>query len=251
MSGRSVLTVFGWLLEMETDAEHEFANGAELGFVAVEGGVDKLASLVYLLNGEAVDFGSLLVVGDAVFAEAIVIDASAYVATEEAACANLPCEGVLYVVAEGAVVDLLAADEEEVGAETKFSEGLEYIGELVAVVDTEEDGDVEIGRSLCVGIGGSVSVAVGGFNLVPLEVDVGKGSNLAKSYVEEVAGTTTKAEACGCGGTDIVLGEERRGSTIVSLTTKLSGGEAEVEINGTLELCIRIYAHSEHNDCDA
>jgi len=234
---------------MESYAEHESSDAAELHLVDVEVGVG-LIDLRYAL---VIEFGTLLVVGDDMLAQSVVMEAGADMTAEIATETQLPGEGVLDAVNELGLVGALAADEEEIGTQTELGKRLEDVGELVTVVDTDEERNVEILGSL--GRSGTLSksVTIVSLDLVPLKISVYEGGYLAKADIEMVAGTCSNTEAGSSGGADVVLGKQGcRGKCIIAgkvgLTAKLCSGETAIEKNGGFELCVSIYSCKEKGD---
>ena len=191
---------------MESDAEAEETNATVLDF-----------GVVLLIVNQEIVLNRHILIGslDGMLAIAAIVEAGAYMLAKETTSANLPsdvrCGSVLifeifrYLAVhwesslrvsrcrdDGACARLLG-DEEEVGADAKLCERSEDVIQLVAVVDTDEDGQVEIGR--CGTVGGKEFVADVALGAVPHEIGMDVGRDLTKAHVEAVGDAVADTDA--------------------------------------------------------
>lgn len=231
---------------MESDAQREHTDAAclRVGCSGVGGGKSDIIR-------------AIAVVFDGVLAIAVVVEAGADVLAEIAAYSKLKGHigGRLVFELEAIFIrgdiagvagianfggnDLatLFGDEEEVGTDTELSERSEDVGQLIAVVDTHKERNIEVVGGLAVT---SVHILVAHIaaDAVPLEIAVQIRRNLAESNVETIGNAIAKTEAEdsvlagieACHRNLVVQGIQRH------VVVELSRGEVKIKVNRLLEV---------------
>ncbi len=216
---------------MKADAKREQTNTAQL--VGADAAVGCQISAV---KGAGCGLG----VFESMLALAALVLAGAHMLAQEGTHANLPGKSIGGFVAQrniGGVAcgvgghTALFAYQKIVHTQAKLGEGGEDFGELVAIVDTSVNGDIEIVRLLARGCG--VSVAVAAADGVPVEVGMQIGRHFAKTDVETKADTVADTHTHDgiftnmilCHGNEVVIGG------------KIGCRYVAIEKNGLLEVC--------------